>query len=801
MSQIYKQQATQGRENLLTMKNTGWFLIPSLPILVGIVASLGTLLLWQELLSDRQNQLEQILPEIVIGSGLLLSWILALNIYLVQKAQRHCHELERARLNLEIALRSSPSQLKLAFEATNDVTKHQRAEAEIRLLQSITQAIIDAKSFEAVLEITLTKVCQATGWNYAEAWQIKKGEEILILNAAWYGDNPSLEKFRQGSKNFTFRKSEGVPGRVWASRKAEWNNDVSLGSKADFLRVDLAKEVKLKGALGVPIIANEKIVAILVFFSLKALTEDERLVEIVTSVASQLGLAIAQKQAESALRKNEQYLRTIIDNEPECIKLVAADGTLLDINAAGLKILEIDNPSKIINRSIYSLIAPEYRAKFQALNESVCAGNQESLEFEIVTSKGNCRWIETRAVPLFDRSRTGYVQLAISRDITEQKQAEFALKESQRALTTLMNNLPGMAYRCQNDRKWTTEFVSQGSYELVGYQPQELIGNRRISFGELIDLRDREKVWQDIQSALRKQQPFELVYRVITATGDCKWLWEKGEGVFTANGEAIAIEGFITDISDRVQVEQALKELNQNLELRVKQRTAQLEATNRELEAFSYSVSHDLRAPLRAIDGFSQVVYESYSEVINGQGKDYLKRIRANVQKMTELIDGLLMLSQLTRTEIERTEVNLSSLAQEIATELQQSQPQRQVEFSILPGIVVRGSRRLLPIALENLLNNAWKYTSCHSTARIEFGVITEAEQKPIYFVRDDGVGFDMAYANRLFRAFQRLHPEQDFPGTGIGLATVARIIHRHGGKVWVEAALEKGATFYFTLN
>ncbi|MEC4982646.1 MAG: PAS domain S-box protein [Oscillatoria sp. PMC 1068.18] len=689
-----------------------------------------------------------------------------------------------------------------------DVTERQRIETKILLLQSITKEIIDADTFAAALEITITKLCEVTGWNYAEAWSINYRENNLQLSAFWYGDHPKLKQFRQKSKQFSFRKNEGIPGRVWATQKPEWTNDVSSCSETEFLRVDLAKEVGLKGALGIPIIAKGKIVTILVFFSCQVLQEDEKIVQLVTSVANQLGLAIATKQAESALRQSEQYLRGIIDNEPECVKLVASDGTLLDMNAAGLAMLEMDNPRKVINKPIYGAIAPEYRPAYQALNESVCAGNKESLEFEIVTSKGNRRWMETRAVPILDQAQNSYIQLAISRDITERKQAESALRESQRTLATLMSNLPGMAYRGKNDREWTMEFVSQGSLELVGYQPEELIGNRVISFGELIDCGDRERAYLQVQQALSEKQAFKLVYRVTTKSGEQKWLWEKGEGIFSEDGELIALEGFISDISDRVRAEQALKELNQTLELRVQQRTAQFEATNRELEAFSYSVSHDLRAPLRRIEGFSQIVCDSYSQQIDARGQKYLQRIRANVQKMNELIDSLLLLSRLTRTEIQYTQVNLSHLAEEIATELQQSQPQRQGEFSINPEIFVQGSRELLQIALENLLNNAWKYTSGNSTAKIEFGVLTQAEpsqnlvqRSPIYFVRDNGVGFDMAYADKLFRVFERLHSERDFPGTGIGLATVARIIHRHGGKVWAEAAPNQGATFYFTLS
>ncbi|HEY9724836.1 MAG TPA: PAS domain S-box protein, partial [Chroococcales cyanobacterium] len=267
-----------------------------------------------------------------------------------------------------------------------------------------------------------------------------------------------------------------------------------------------------------------------------------------------------------------------------------------------------------------------------------------------------------------------------------------------------------------------------------------------------------------------------------------------------AQGNVIGLITIARDITHRKQTEQKIRELNETLERRVQERTAELEATNKELEAFSYSVSHDLRAPLRGIDGFSQALLDRYNDQLDDKGKHYLQRIRAGTQRMGELIDDLLKLSRVTRSEMHRTTVDLSAMAREIAQELNSTQPERQVEFAIAPGLMADGDARLLRIVLENLLNNAWKFTSSRIEAHIELGVILQPQAKPAYFVRDNGAGFDMAYAKKLFGAFQRLHSLTQFPGTGIGLATVQRIIHRHGGRVWAEGAVERGATFYFTL-
>ncbi|MCI0847819.1 MAG: histidine kinase, partial [Chloroflexi bacterium] len=229
-------------------------------------------------------------------------------------------------------------------------------------------------------------------------------------------------------------------------------------------------------------------------------------------------------------------------------------------------------------------------------------------------------------------------------------------------------------------------------------------------------------------------------------------------------------------------------------------RTAELDATNQELEAFSYSVSHDLRAPLRGIDGFSQALMNEYSDVLDEQAQHYLERVRTGSERMGQLIDDLLALSQVTRGEMRRENVDLSDLARTIVTGLQERDPQRQVEFVIQDGVVLNGDTRLLRVALENLLGNAWKYTGKHDQARIEFG-LTEDDGKRTCFIRDDGSGFDMAYADRLFGAFQRLHDASEFEGSGIGLATVQRIINRHGGRIWAESAVDEGATFFFTLH
>lgn len=252
------------------------------------------------------------------------------------------------------------------------------------------------------------------------------------------------------------------------------------------------------------------------------------------------------------------------------------------------------------------------------------------------------------------------------------------------------------------------------------------------------------------------------------------------------------------EVAERKAAEEALRLLNQSLEQRVSRRTRQLEQANKELEAFSYSVSHDLRAPLRAIDGFSQVLEKTYADQLDDKGRDYLGRVRRASNRMGDLIDDMLHLSQISRKEVVKEVVNVTALVLTIADDLRQRDPGRQVEFTIESNMMLKADRGLLRIVLENLMGNAWKFTSKTPNARIDVSMARQDDMHAIC-VRDNGAGFSMDYAHKLFSPFQRLHSSTDFDGSGIGLATVQRIAHRHGGRAWAEGKEGEGATFYFS--
>ena len=350
------------------------------------------------------------------------------------------------------------------------------------------------------------------------------------------------------------------------------------------------------------------------------------------------------------------------------------------------------------------------------------------------------------------------------------------------------------------DRDGSIIYANAQAGRLFDYEPGELLGKRVES---LIPQR-----YRDAHTRYRARYAEEPRVRPMGIGLDLRGLRRDGTEfpVEIALGPAwvqgdLTVTAVIRDVTDYRRAEEEIRRLNVELEQRVRIRTAQLEAANSELEAFNYSVSHDLGAPLRLIEGFSRDLADNYMDRLDDRGKKDVMWIRESVAKMASLVEDLMRLSRIRRTEMRVQDVNLSAIAEAVADDLRRQEPAREVSFVIQPDIIARADARLIRIVLENLIGNAWKFTSKTPDARIEFGADDWASGERVFFVIDNGAGFEMAYADRLFTPFQRLHTEADFPGSGIGLAIVRRIINRHGGRVWAEAEAGKRASFYFTLH
>lgn len=306
-----------------------------------------------------------------------------------------------------------------------------------------------------------------------------------------------------------------------------------------------------------------------------------------------------------------------------------------------------------------------------------------------------------------------------------------------------------------------------------------------------------------IDAALAKSfqdaSPYAVDFRITRLDGQRRWLSARANVLTDASGRPQRLVGITLDITEPKLAAEKIRALNASLEARVSERTMELSNANKELESFSYSVSHDLRAPLRTIDGFSMALLEDCGGQLDETCQAHLQRIRHAAQRMASLIDDLLHLSRVTRAQLNAQTFDLSALVTDVLSELRVTQPDRTVVCNIQPGLFATGDPQLLRVAIENLINNAWKFTSKRSGALIEFGA-TLKNGENAFFVKDNGAGFNPAYADRLFGAFQRLHGPAEFPGTGVGLATVQRVVHRHGGQIWAESSVDQGATFFFTL-
>ena len=498
-----------------------------------------------------------------------------------------------------------------------------------------------------------------------------------------------------------------------------------------------------------------------------------------------------RKQILEELKKSQEQFSKAFHSSPVALSIFRlSDGMFIDINRSfeylfgyrrdelinktAIELHIFDNPND--RNEIWRLLDQEGRV----VNFEVTARIKNGREIKVLTS--------AEKIELNGQLHIIWTTI----DISERQQAENLLRETSNYLNSLLDyaNAPIIV--------WDTHFrisrFNPAFERLTGYKAQDVLGlNLDILFPE----EKKTESLELIRLTLTGERWEVVEIPILRIDGEIRTvLWNSANVYDTSGKTIIATVAQGQDITERKQTEEENKKLNEEITYRA----AELEVANIELETFAYSVSHDLRAPLRSMEGFSQALLEDCQDILNDECKNYLRRIQGSAELMAQLIDDMLRLSRITRADMIMDNIDLSGMVQNIAAKLKKDEPKRNVKFTISPEITAYGDEKLLSIMMENLLENAWKFTGKIPEAQIEFGT-TERDGHKTYFMRDNGVGFDMTYANKLFKPFQRLHSTSEFPGSGIGLASVQRIVQRHGGKVWAEGKVGEGATFYFTLG
>lgn len=632
---------------------------------------------------------------------------------------------------------------------------------------------------------------------------------------------------------------------------------------------------------------------------------------------------IERKQAEEALRENEERLRVIFDNAGVGIVEVNTDeDSFIAVNDRVLEILGYTR-EELLNMTVHELTAPEDRSRSDEMNQRLHQGEFDRFSYQkrYLRRDGTPVWVSVNISAIHDAEGRFLRSIATIEDISELKEKEAALRESEERYRKLFSSmsegfalgeaifdesgvpvdirflevnpafehLTGIATDVATsktiseilpgiERHWietygsvvTTRepirFINYNQdldkwFEVFAYSPQA--GRFAILFFNVTDRVNAEQIlreseerfrtladnisqlawmtdengwiywynkrwydytgttfeemqgwgWQKVHHPdhvqrvtekfkhnLETGETWEDTFPLRGRDGNYRWFLSRAVPIRSDDGRIYRWFGTNTDITELLEAQEEIRELNAGLEQRVAERTAELESANKELEAFSYSVSHDLRAPLRAIDGFSNTLLKNYRDSLDERGQDYLQRVRNAAQRMGRLIDDILGLSRATRAEMHVQRVDLTKMAEEIIQDLRRSQPERKAETEVQQGLEANADPHLIKIALDNLLGNAWKFAGNREVTRIEVGAFEQNGER-VYYVKDNGAGFSSTYADKLFSPFQRLHSESEFPGTGIGLALVQRILRRHGGRIWAESEVDQGATFYFTLE
>ncbi|MCX5826687.1 MAG: PAS domain S-box protein [Deltaproteobacteria bacterium] len=512
-----------------------------------------------------------------------------------------------------------------------------------------------------------------------------------------------------------------------------------------------------------------------------------------------------RKQAEESLRESRELYRTFINATSDMVYLKDEQFRNIVVNKSMAAFFGKPE-GELISKSDFELM-PQIAAEKCRQTDLEALSNQSTFISEEIIGD---QWYETLKFPVELRhNRVGVG--GFIRDITDRKQAEAALQESEGRYRTVADFTYAWEYWLAPDGKYI--YVSPACERISEYRVEEFHQDPKL-LESITHPDDKHRLAVHIHDVLRgKSDACKMEFRIITKNNEERWIGHDCQRVYGRDGKYLGQRGSNRDITDRKQAEAEIRQLNDELEQRVIERTAQLEIANKELEAFTYSVSHDLKAPLRAVDGYAQILIEDHAVRLDSEGRRTCEIISNNARKMGKLIDDLLAFSRTSRIEMNPAPVDMATLANSIFFELTTPEERERIDFHVAPLPQASGDPPLIRQVWTNLLVNAVKFSAKKERAVIEVGCVSEGSGHPVsseiikgklavvYFVQDNGAGFDMAYADKLFGVFQRLHSEKEFEGTGVGLAIVQQIVQRHGGRIWAEGEVGKGATFYFTLG
>jgi PAS domain S-box-containing protein len=690
-------------------------------------------------------------------------------------------------------------------DLTDSAPARQRAARLARgyaTLSSVDEAIVRIRERRALFE-QVCRVLVEQG-RMRMAWVGEVDDEGWIIPVAHAGAACGyLDSIRISVLDIP--EGRGPTGTAARERHHVFTTDIATDSRMAPWR-DAALARGFRSSAAFPLAVEGRCAAVLTAYKSEPAFFDVEEIELFDRMAADLAFALEamahderRREAEAQLRASENELRlraerlelvhdAVIVREPE-------ESRVKFWNRSAEAIYGFTR-EEALGRHTHELLATVFPESPEAVYAALAREGRWAGELRHTRKDGEVIVVSSRQALQRDDDGRPIAIIELNSDITERKRAEEELAYTTRLLerTQAISRTGGWEYDVITGKTtWTDEV-----YRIFGLERRSDPPNP----GEAIAAFDWESapiIDRAFARLVAEGEPYDLELGLIRIDGERIWVRLIGRALIE-EGRIVRVSGMIADVTDRRLAEEEIRKLNAELEQRVAARTADLQRANRELETFAYSVSHDLRAPLRAVDGFSKALLEEYRSKLDDEGRHYLERVRAGARRMGNQIDEILQLSRLSRQRFERTEVDISALASEVAGELNEAEPGRRVAVEIEDGLLAEADLGLVRTILENLLGNAYKFTSKTAGPCIRFGAVQQ-QSVPVYFVTDNGAGFDMAHADRLFHPFHRLHRESEFPGDGIGLATVVRAVQRHGGAIWAEGAVNRGATFHFSLT